>query len=109
MDIYNEIRKAFRELDGTVDVIQLEVNRKKFPEAGYMAESSGGNSVFVMKFNKASLMRWAIWEIVLHEVTHKKLREEGYPNWKEHDDVFWNKYAELRKIIENKIARIYGR
>ncbi len=109
MDIYNEIRKIFKELGGSVDIVQLENNRKKFPEAGYMPESSNGHSVFVLKYNKPALMRWALWEIIIHEMAHKTLRDEGYENWKEHDDMFWKRYIELRKIFENKVARIYGR
>ena len=109
MDIYNEIRRILKELEEDVDVIEFENNRKKLPEIGFRPKVGNGKSVLLLRFNRPALMRLALWEILIHEMTHKKLYEDGYENWKEHDDVFWKKYSELRKIYENKVAKMYGR
>lgn len=109
MDIYAELRKAFDLFGLKIDTVELNLNREKLPEAGYMPESVNGHSVFVLSYNKPALMRLALIEIVLHETTHAVLRDMGYRNWKEHDEMFWKTYAELRKKYEHEVAKIYGR
>ena len=98
MDVFKEI-KVIQQLLGLEDVeIIFETRRgRKYPDAVLDAM----NNRIVIYGTKTSLIRWALFEIILHEATHKKLKEMGYEKWQEHDDMFYKVYAELRKEYED--------
>ncbi|NJE09346.1 hypothetical protein [Thermococcus sp. MAR1] len=105
VDIVNEARKILKEL--CWEEVELVVERergRKWPDGGFRpgTASSGTKDLVVVRATPTALARWGLFELLLHELTHKKLKDAGYKNWKEHDEEFYRVYAELRREFYEK-------
>lgn len=103
MNIMIEIKRILKLLNWDVDKIVHDNSRLKWPDAGYMVESANGNEVLYINAGQTALARWGLFEIIIHEFTHKKLKDRGYKNWKEHDEEFMKEYFKIRKVYEDMI------
>ena len=102
MHFNNEARAMLKILGIDDAEVEVKSERSKYPNGGFYSRL---NKILVYGTN-TSLARWGLFEILLHEATHKSLYDEGYEHWDIHDDVFWKRYAELRKKYEKMIDEV---
>ena len=96
MHFNNEAREILKILGFEGLDIEVNTTRGKYPNGGFYSVLDK----IIVTGSSTSLARWGLFEIILHELTHRSLYEEGYEHWGEHDGVFWHRYAELRKKYE---------